>query len=55
MENLKCDELLNVSGGSNISGTLINALAKGVSTIYDIGRSLGTAIRRIGSNNICPI
>lgn len=55
MKNLKNDDLLNIDGGSSISGTLISAITRGISTIYDIGRSLGTAIRRIGSGNICPL
>lgn len=54
MKSLSNNELLNVSGG-NISGTLISALTRGVNTLLDMGRSLGNAIRRIGSGNVCPL
>lgn len=54
MKYLNKDELLNINGGG-ISGTLISALTRGVNTLLDMGRSLGNAIRRIGSNNICPL
>jgi hypothetical protein len=54
MKNLNREELLNIEGGS-ISGTLISSITRGINTILDMGRSLGNAIRRIGSNNICPL
>ena len=54
MKELDRKELLSVEGGS-ISGTMINSITKGINTILDMGRSLGSAIRRIGSNNICPL
>ncbi len=54
MINLNKDDLVLVEGGS-ISGTVINAFCRGITTLLDLGRSLGNAIRRIGSNNICPL
>lgn len=48
-------ELLCVVGGISITGTFINAIAKGISAILDLGRSLGTAIRRVSAKNICPL
>lgn len=54
MRELNKKELLNIEGGS-ISGTMINSITKGINTILDLGRSLGTAIRRIGSGNVCPL
>lgn len=50
---LSKQELLSIQGGINISGTLINSFVRGINAMLDLGRSLGTAIRRIGSNNIC--
>lgn len=47
-------ELLEVVGGS-ITSTFINSISKGITTIVDLGRSLGSAIRRIVSGSICPI
>lgn len=56
MQELNKEELLNIDGGaSSINGTLINSLARGVNTFLDLGRSLGTAIRRIHDGNICPL
>ena len=54
MKNLKNEELLDIDGGG-ISGTLINSITRGISTILDLGRSLGSAIRRIGRGNVCQI
>ncbi len=48
-------ELLNIEGGLNISGSLISSLVRGASVLLDLGRSLGTAIRRLVSNNLCPL
>ena len=52
---LNKNQLLNVVGGINISGTLINSIVKGINSILDLGRSFGTAIRRISSKNICSL
>ncbi len=48
------EELKEINGGS-ISGTLISAFTSGIKTIFDIGRSLGTSIRRIVSNKLCEV
>jgi len=55
MQELSKVELVQVYGGLSLSGTLINALVKGVNTFLDLGRSLGTAIRRIVSSSLCPL
>lgn len=47
------EQLLSIQGGISISGTLINSFVRGVNVILELGRSVGTAIRRIGSNNVC--
>lgn len=52
MITLNKKELININGGS-ISGTLINAFSRGISSLLDLGRSLGTSIRRIMSGNLC--
>lgn len=46
-------ELVTIIGGAGISGALINAFARGLNTILDIGRSLGTAIVRIIKGKTC--
>lgn len=51
---LEEQELLNVVGGStNLSATMLNSVSKILDTIMDVGRSLGSAIRRIYSDNLC--
>jgi len=47
-------ELNNIRGGA-ISGSLINAFARGIETLLDLGRSFGNAIRRIRSRAICKL
>jgi len=54
MKFLNKNELVLIEGGS-ISGTLISSITRGINTVLDMGRALGNAIRRIGSNNICPL
>jgi hypothetical protein len=46
-------EQLNYVRGGSISGTLINAFVRGIEALLDLGRSLGSAIRRVKSNAIC--
>lgn len=55
MKELSQKELYSVVGGINITGAVITAISKGINTLLDFGRSLGTAIRRIGSNNLCSL
>lgn len=52
---LNKEQLLLINGGINITGTLLNNIVRGINTILELGRSVGTAIRRIGSNNICSL
>ena len=50
------ENLANINGGtSSISATLLNYFSKAVTTIYDVGHSLGGAIRRIATGNVCPM
>lgn len=52
MKELTKQELLEISGGA-ISASLITALVRGVNALLELGRSLGTAIRRIQTGNFC--
>lgn len=49
------ETLIQIQGGVNITASWLTAVARGINAIMDLGRSLGTAIRRIGSNNICSL
>lgn len=55
MKELKKEELLNVVGGATWSASMLNALSRAVSTLMDLGRSLGTSIRRSISGKVCPV
>ena len=48
------EELLNVNGGS-VSASLINSIARGVNTIFNLGRALGSATRRVVNGKMCPL
>ncbi len=50
---LNNQELIMISGGLSLSGTLINSISRGINSLLEVGRSLGTAIRRIISKNLC--
>lgn len=41
------EELINVSGGASVNASWINSLARGVETVYNLGRSLGTVLRML--------
>jgi hypothetical protein len=51
---LNSEELYKIEGGSSaISATLLNALSRAASTLLELGRTVGTAIRRTYSKNYC--
>ena len=43
-----------VGGSGNISSTLINALTNVIKFIYVVGTGLGSGVRRIIDNDMCP-
>lgn len=49
---LKENELKNIYGGS-ITATFLGAIARCINSISDLGRSLGSSIRRIQTGNFC--
>ncbi len=49
-------ELKNIVGGSTtITSAFVNSVARAIETISELGKSFGSAIRRIGSKNVCPL
>ncbi len=50
---LKEEELLLINGGSSITGTILNAIVRAVNAALEVGRTLGSAIRRGMSGKIC--
>ncbi|MEG0025871.1 MAG: hypothetical protein RR847_02890 [Bacilli bacterium] len=45
-------ELIGIVGGT-VGSTVINSFFKGIDSIMDVGRSLGTALRRIIYGYMC--
>jgi len=55
MSKLNRKEMLVVNGGASINGTWINSFVRCVTIFFEIGQSLGTAIRRKMSGSICKV
>ena len=54
MIELKKEELLSVSGGANwITASFLNSVSRAITTLVDLGRSLGTSLRRSISGKVC--
>ena len=49
------DLLLIVGGSTTLSGTILNQLNKLINILVDSGKSLGSSIRRISEDKICPL
>jgi len=55
MQKIDNRDLTQIVGGVSISGTLINSFSTILKTIASLGRSFGSSIRRIASDNVCPL
>ena len=53
MQILNKEQLLLIEGGLSLSGTLINSFSSLIKNLMDVGRSFGTAVRRIGQGKLC--
>ena len=51
---LNKQEMQNVEGGA-ITSAMINAVTKVVNTLYELGRSTGSAIIRLIKKTYCPL
>ena len=47
------DKLLNSYIGGSFNATFVNAVVRGFTFILDLGKTIGTAIRRGISGNMC--
>ena len=51
---LEKEQLLKIYGGSAaISATMLNAIARGVTVMYSLGRAFGSAIRYVFGKKYC--
>lgn len=56
MHELNNNDMYLINGGAiDITGSWLQALAKVVTTIFDIARALGSSLRRNVSGEICPL
>ena len=56
MKNLTREELKKISGGStSLTSSMLNYLGDLIEILISAGQKLGSSIRRIGSNKICPL
>ena len=48
--------MIKVCGGaSSISATFFNYISTLFKTVYSIGQDVGGSLRRIATNNVCPL
>ncbi len=50
---MKKEELMSIIGGSGITSAMLSSIVKIGDIILDLGRSLGSAIRRIYKGKLC--
>lgn len=56
MKELSKKEMLNIEGGgTSITGSMLSAVYKIIETIYSVGESLGSYIRRAVEKKMCDI
>ncbi len=55
MNKLTKEELIQIVGGSTniFTATFLNAIARCINSILDVGRAIGSSIARLKSGNIC--
>ena len=56
MNKIKEEKMDNIKGGdATITGTIINAIVNVIEALKNAGYSLGSGIRRISEDELCPL
>ncbi len=55
MIKLNKNELRAIRAGAGITGTLLNAILKGIDSFMDVGRYLGSGLRRLIGGKLCSL
>ncbi len=55
MTKLSKEELQKVNGGIDLTGTLLNSFTSLIKILLETGRAVGSSLRRIEENQICPL
>ena len=54
MKEITNNEMTKIVGGA-INGVILSAIVKGIEAIFTIGQHTGSALRRIKSDDLCPL
>lgn len=55
MQKLDKKELLQIVGGIKITAALLSSIVRGINSLMELGRSVGSALRRGQEGKLCPI
>ena len=55
MNKINNEELHNINGGFSISTTILNSITSIFKILMDAGREIGSSIRRIHEDKMCPL
>ena len=55
MKQLEEERLDTIYGGGSITGSIINGLVNVIKLLREAGYALGSGIRRISENDLCPL
>lgn len=55
MKKLFDDDLKKIQGGTSLTSSLLNAFNSLFKSLMEFGEKVGSALRRIGSGEICPL
>lgn len=47
------EELFEVKGGAGVNATMLNALARCIEAVYNLGRAAGTGVKMFFSKSRC--
>lgn len=47
-------EMQSINGGG-FTSSMLNAISKAVTTVYNLGKNFGSSIRRLAYGKYCPI
>ena len=53
MKKINKNEMMNITGGTSVYTTAINAILKGISTLFGVGQAVGSSIRRLVTGCAC--
>lgn len=52
---IETSELINISGGWSLTASFLSAINSTIGKVIEVGRMLGTALRRVASHNYCQL